>query len=320
MAQPTNLVDTYDAVNTIKESLEDVIYLITPDATPFFSRSQKKSISNTLHEWNTSSLRASTLNNANIEGDETTSEARTQTTRLNNVTQIFKNSVAVSDTDTAIDHAGRSGVMASEMLKVLKEQKLDVEKTMFSNQPKNAGNASTARRMAGAATWVTTNVNFQSGNSGANPTGDGSDARTDDGTPTAFTQTKFDSVMQSVWTNGGEPDVCYLSPFNMNAALSFVGNNNQRANVVADNERVVNSLSVYLTPWGQISFNPSREVRGSDVWIMQSDMWHVGVLRAAKNVALAKTGDSERRQITQELTMICANESASGLIADNTAS
>lgn len=320
MAQPTNLVDTYDAVNTIKESLEDVIYLITPDATPFFSRSQKKSISNTLHEWNTSSLRASTLNNANIEGDETTSEARTQTTRLNNVTQIFKNSVAVSDTDTAIDHAGRSGVMASEMLKVLKEQKLDVEKTMFSNQPKNAGNASTARRMAGAATWVTTNVNFQSGNSGANPTGDGSDARTDDGTPTAFSQSKFDSVMQSVWTNGGEPDTCYLSPFNMNAALSFVGNNNQRANVVADNERVVNSLSVYLTPWGQISFNPSREVRGSDVWIMQSDMWHVGVLRAAKNVALAKTGDSERRQITQELTMICANESASGLIADNTAS
>ena len=117
-----------------------------------------------MHEWNTSSLRASTLNNANIEGDDTVSEARTQTTRLNNSTQIFKNSVAVSDTDTAIDHAGRSGVMASEMLKVLKEQKLDVEKTMFSNQAKNAGNASTARKMAGAATWVTTNVNFQSGN------------------------------------------------------------------------------------------------------------------------------------------------------------
>ena len=322
MAQPTNLVDTYDAVNTIKESLEDVIYLITPEDTPFFSKSQKKSISNTLHEWNTGSLRSSSTNNAHIEGDETTSEARTQTTRLNNVTQIFKNSVAVSDTDTSIDHAGRSGVMAHEMLKVLKEQKLDVEATMFANQSKVSGNASTARKMAGLGSWVTTNVNFVTGGSpsGANPTGDGTDTRTDDGTPTAFTQAKFDAVMQSVWTNGGSPDVCYLSPFNMTAALGFVGNNNQRANVVADNERVVNSLSVYLTPWGQISFQPSREVRGSDVWIMQSDMWHVGVLRAAKNVPLAKTGDSERRQITQELTMICANEKASGLIADNTAS
>jgi len=322
MAQPSNLVDTYDAVNTIKESLEDVIYLISPESTPFFSKCQKKSISNTLHEWNTSSLRASTLNNANIEGDDTVSEARTQTTRLNNVSQIFKNSVAVSDTDTSIDHAGRSGVMASEMLKVLKEQKLDVEKTLFSNQSKVSGNATTARKMAGAATWVTTNVNFVTGGSpsGANATGDGSDSRVDDGTPTVFTQAKFDDVMQSVWTNGGEPDSCYLNPFNMTKALGFVGNNNQRANVVADNEKVVNSLSVYLTPWGQISFQPSREVRGSDVWIMSSDMWHVGVLRAAKNVALAKTGDSERRQITQEITMVCANEAASGLIADNTTS
>ena len=152
MAQPTNLVDTYDAVNTIKERPRGRYLSYNPKCHPIFSRSQKKSISNTLHEWNTSSLRASTLNNANIEGDDTVSEARTQTTRLNNSTQIFKNSVAVSDTDTAIDHAGRSGVMASEMLKVLKEQKLDVEKTMFSNQAKNAGNASTARRMAGATT------------------------------------------------------------------------------------------------------------------------------------------------------------------------
>ena len=320
MAQPANLVDTYDAVNTIKESLEDVIYLITPEATPFFSKSQKKSISNTLHEWNTSSLRASVLTNAHIEGDETTSEARTQSTRLNNHTQIFKNSVAVSDTDTNIAHAGRSGVMAYEMLKVLKEQKLDVEKTLFSNVAKVAGSATAARKMAGAPTWVTSNVDLQTGNSGANATGDGTDTRTDDGSPTAFSQTKFDSVMQSVWTNGGEPDTCYLSPFQMNKALAFTGNNNQRANVVAADERVVNSLSVYLTPWGQISFQPSREVRSRDVWIMTSDMWHIGVLRPAKNVALAKTGDSERRQITQELTMICANEAASGLIADNTTS
>ena len=121
---------------------------------------RKKSISNTLHEWNTSTLRSSVLTNAHIEGDDTTSEARTQTTRLNNVTQIFKNSVAVSDTDTNIAHAVVSGVMANEMLKVLKEQKLDVEKTLFSNQSKVAGNTTTARKMAGAATWVTTNVNF----------------------------------------------------------------------------------------------------------------------------------------------------------------
>ena len=74
----------------------------------------------------------------------------------------------------------------------------------------------------------------------------------------------------------------------MNKALAFTGNNNQRANVVAGDERVVNSLSIYLTPWGQVSFQPSRENRSRDVFIMQDDMWEVPVLRGTKNVALAK--------------------------------
>ena len=159
-----------------------------------------------------------------------------------------------------------------------------------------------------------------SASSGANATGDGTDARTDSGAPTAFTQTKFDAVMQSIWENGGTPGTCYLSAFQMNKALSFTGNNNQRANVMGADERVVNSLSVYLTPWGQVAFQPSRENRSRDVYIMQDDMWEAAVLRPTKNVALAKTGDATVRQITTELTLVCKNEKASGMIADNTTS
>ena len=165
-----------------------------------------------------------------------------------------------------------------------------------------------------------TNVNFQSGNSGANPTGDGTDARTDDGTPTAFSQAKFDDVMQSIWEQGGNPDVCYLSAFQMNVALGFAGNNNQRSTVKAEDERVIKHMDVYVTPWGTVEFVPSRENRSRDVFIMQSDMWAVGVLRPTKNIALAKTGDSTTRQVTTELTLICKNEKASGIIADNTTS
>ena len=53
---------------------------------------------------------------------------------------------------------------------------------------------------------------------------------------------------------------------------------------------------------------------------MQSDMWCVGVLRPTKNIALAKTGDATTRQVTTELTLVCKNEKASGIIADNTTS
>jgi len=318
MAQPTNTFDTYDSVG-IKEDLQDVIYQISPEETPFYSACKKVKASNTLHEWQTDALRAS-ADNKHIEGDDTTSEARSATTRLGNYTQIFKNSVSIPDTDEALKKAGRSAEIAYQTLKIAKEQKLDIEKALFANNARVAGNATTARELAGAPAWLVTNVNFQSGDSGADPTGDGTDARTDDDTPTDFTQAKFDATMQSIWSEGGKPDVCYLSAYQMDIALGFTGNNNQRSAVQAGDQKVVKSLSVYVTPWGTVEFAPTRENRGRDVFIMQSDMWCVGLLRPTKNTALAKTGDSTRRQVLTELTLVCKNEKASGIIADNTVS
>jgi len=321
MAQPTNTFDSYDAVG-IRESLEDVIYDISPEQTPFYSACKKVKASNTFHEWQTDALRSSAAN-AHVEGDDTAAEARSATSRLGNYTQIFKNAVSIPDTDEGLKKAGRAAEIAYQTLKIAKEQKLDIEKALFDNNARVAGNSTTARELAGAPAWLVTNVDFQSGNSGANPTGDGTNARTDDGTPTAFTQTKFDNVMQSIWEQGGKPDVCYLSAFQMNKALGFVGMNNQRSTIgasVGGTNSVVNAMDVYVTPWGTVEFMPTRENRSRDVFIMQSDMWAVGVLRPTKNSALAKTGDSTRRQVLTELTLVCKNEKASGIIADNTTS
>jgi hypothetical protein len=318
MAQPTNTLDSYD-VRGIREDLSDVIYDISPEETPFYTACAKAKATNTLHEWQTDALRASG-DNAHIEGDDTIAEARSATVRLNNRTQIFKNSVVIPGTDQGLNKAGRAREMAYQVLKIAKEQKLDIEKAMFANQAKVAGDSTTARRMAGVPAWLTTNTNFQSGSSGADPTGDGSNARTDDGTPTAFSQTKFDAVMQSIWVSGGKPDSVYLSAFQMNLALGFTGNNNQRSNITAEAEKVIKHMAVYVTPWGTVEFKPTRENRARDVFIMQDDMWAVGVLRATKNEELAKTGDNEKRQVVTELTLVCRNEKSSGGIYDNTTS
>jgi len=315
MAQPSNTFDSYDAVG-IREDLSDVITNISPEETPFYTKASKSRARNTLHEWQTDSLRASAAN-AHIEGDATTADARSATTRLGNYTQIFKNAVVVPDTDEGLDKAGRAREIAYHTLKIAKEQKLDIEKALFDNNARAAGNSTTARELAGAPAWLVSNVDFQSGNGGANPIGDGTNARTDDGTPTAFSQTKFDTVMQSIWENGGKPDTVYLSATQMNIALGFTGNNNQRSQVQAGDERVVKSLAVYVTPWGTCEFMPSRENRSRDVFIMQDDMWEVATLRPTKNVALAKTGDNTTRQVVTELTLVCKNEAASGIIADN---
>ena len=313
MAQPTNTFDSYDA-RGIREDLQDVIYDISPSETPFYSSVAKVTASNTYHEWQTDALRSSAAN-AHVEGDDTAAEARTATSRLGNYTQIFKNAVSVPDTDSGLKKAGRAAEMAYQILKVAKEQKLDIEKALFDNNARVAGSSSVARELAGAPAWLITNTSFGTG--GADATGDGTDARTD-GTQEVFSQARFDTVMQSIWESGGRPDVVYLSAFQMNKALGFTGNNNQRSQVQAGDEKVIKSLAVYVTPWGTVEFMPTRENRSRDVFIMQKDMWAVGVLRPTKNTELAKTGDSTRRQVVTELTLVCKNEAANGGIFDNT--
>ena len=318
MAQPANTFDSYDSVG-IKEQLQDIIYNISPEETPFYSKSSKTSARNTLVEWQTDSLRASAAN-AHIEGDATAGEARSATTRLGSYTQIFKNAVVVPDTDEGLDKAGRAKEVAYQTLKIAKEQKLDIEKALFDNNARVAGNSTTARELAGVPAWLTTNTDFGA-NEGADPTGDGTDARTDETTTLiAFSQARFDGVMQSIWEEGGKPDTVYLSAFQMNKALDFTGNNNQRSAVQAGDERVIKSMAIYVTPWGTISWMPSRENRSRDVFIMQDNMWEVAVLRPTKNVALAKTGDNTTRQVVTELTLCAKNEAANGGIFDNTTS
>ena len=311
MAQPANTFDSYD-VKGIREDLENVIYDISPEETPFYSSLKKVKASNTYHEWQTDSLRSSAAN-AHIEGDDTAGEARVATTRIGNRTQIFKNAVIIPDTDEGLDKAGRAAEMAYQVLKIAKEQKLDIESALFANNAAAAGSSTVARELAGLGAWVKTNTN--KGANGVDPTGDGSDARTD-GTDRDFSQALFDDVMQKVWTSGGNPDRVYLSPTNMNVALSFTGGGNSRRNIDAAKETVYNSVDVYVTPWGTVEFTPSRECRGDDVYILQSDMWEVAVLRGTKNTEMAKTGDATKRQVVTELTLCAKNEAASGLIAD----
>lgn len=318
MAQPTNTYDSYDT-NGIREDLEDIIFNVAPDETPFLSKCKKVTATNTNHEWQTDTLRAGVIN-AHIEGDDTTADAATATTRLGNYTQIFKNAVIVPDTDQGLNKAGRAREIGYQSLKIAKEQKLDIEVAMFQNNAKVAGNSTTAREMAGVPSWVATNV---VNNDGTAATGDGTDDYTG-GTLEALSQANFDQMLQNTWANGGNPDTVYLSAPHMQVALGFTGNNNQRSTIGAADGKVANLMEVYITPWGKVTFVPSRNlfsvpnVLNNDFYVFacQSDMWKVGMLRPTKNTELAKTGDSTKRQIVTECTLIACNEKSSGMVAD----
>ena len=312
MTQPTNTFDTYDSVG-IREDLSNVIYNVSPEETPMLSSIAKVSATNTLHEWQTDANRAATTN-ANIEGDDTTAESRSATSRIGNYTQIFKNACTISGTDESVKNAGRGKEMSYQIVKIGAEQKTDIELALFANNARVAGNSTTARELGGLGSFVSTNVT-NVGTGGANPTGNGTDARTD-GTQTVFSQADFDTCSQEIWQEGGKPDTVYLSTFQMNKALGFTGNNNQRSTGASG--KVENLLNIYMTPWGNVSFVPSRHNRARDVYIIQKDKLALASLRPMKNEALSKTGDNDKRQVLCEATLVVRNEKALGLIADCT--
>ena len=288
MSQPANTFDTYDTKG-IREDLSNIIYDISPEETPLVSAIAKVKASSTFFEWQVNSLRDA-ANNAHIEGSTTSAQAIVPTTREGNYTQIMKNSIITSGTNDVVEAAGRTNSeMSYNILREAIVQKLDIEKAIFENIARVAGNATTARKLGGLGAWLKTNTSFNTAGSGANPTG-----------------------------SGGKPDAVYLSAFQMNKALGFSGNNNQRQTGAVGT--VNNNMAIYMTPWGQVTWQPCRENRSRDLYIIEHDKLAIATLRPMKNEALAKTGDNEHRQIVSEQTLQVRSEASLGGVFDLTTS
>jgi hypothetical protein len=317
MGQPADTFSTYDAKG-LREDLSDIITMISPEDTPFLDAIATKTAKATLHEWQTDSLASASEDNAVIEGDDATTDAADPTTRLGNYTQISDKVARVTGTLESVEKAGRKREMARQVMKKTAELKLDIEKRLFCNQAKVAGNDSTARETAGLESWIKTNTSAGAG--GSDPaTADGAATRTD-GTQRVFTEDLMQDVLGSIWDEGGKPDVAYMSAFQLRKASLFTGGAS-RVDKTED-KKVFATVEVYVSPYGTIRFMPSRQHRSRSVPIVQTDKWAIATLsgRWFRNWPLAKTGDTERRQILSEYTLVALNEKASGLVADLTTS
>ncbi len=311
MALPTNTQTTF-STNGIREDLVNVIYDVSPVETPFMSSIPKVKASGTLHEWQTDSL-ASPANNAQLEGDDAQADPATATTRLGNYTQISRKVARVSGTNRAVNSAGRSDELDYQVLKRGRELKRDIETALLANKAKNAGSAGVARELAGVPAWIATNTNFGTG--GADPTGDGSNARTD-GAQRAFAEADLKAVLGNIFDAGGQPDLIMVGSFNKQQMSAFSGNATRT--VDAKDKRLTAAIDVYVSDFGELSVIPNRFMRARDALILQTDMWAFATLRDFEEVPLAKTGDSDAVMIVTEYTLEARNEASSGGVFDLT--
>lgn len=313
MAQPAATFATNDMVG-IREDLSDVIYDISPTETPFLSAVAQSEAKARLHEWQTDVLAAAS-NNAAIEGDNAPATAATATSRLNNRTQISTKDARVSGSARAVDTAGRADELDYQILKRGRELKRDMETALLANKAKVTGTDILASELAGVPAWITTNTDF--GATGADPTGDGTDARTD-GTQRAFTEAQLKIVLRSSWDAGGNADRLMVGAFNRQIASTFGAATKFQK---AEDKTINASFDVYDSDFGELRIEPNRFMRSRDALILQTDMWGVAFLPGRNMVSfdLAKTGDTDARQILSEYTLVAKNEKASAIVADLTA-
>lgn len=327
MTQITNAFSSYDAVAN-REDLSDVIYNIDPFDTPIMSAIGRRNVDSRLFDWQTEELPAVDLANAKPEGDDILGaggnssqlQAGQVTVRLRNTTQISYRNASVTGSQEASNPAGKNSEMARQIAIKGKALKRDMETILCQAQPVDYGSDGTPIRKTRALEhWLTSNTSR--GAAGAAAISE--TAAMTPGTQRDLTETLVKDVLQTAYTNGAEPTLFVVGPFNKRVVSRFVGRATAtqpvNLNDVGRNE-VVQSVAVYSSDFGDLKVIPSRWIRTRTALILDPEYAAVAFFRSFRTEDLAKIGDGKSKMVLAEWGLEVRNEKAHAAIFDLTTS
>lgn len=302
MAIPTDTFTSYDAIGN-REDLIDVITNIDPIDTWFTSNSGTARAKARFHEWQTDVL-ATAAENALIEGDDATNVAITPTVRSGNYTQILRKVFQITDTQDAVDKAGRDSEMSYQTTKHLKELARDIEYALVINSASASGATGTARKLLGVDGWISDNVT----------TGTGTASE-------ALTESMLNDNLQLIWADGGKPSTVLCGAFQKRAISAFTTNTRD---IGATRKELVSAVDIYRSDFGTLEVRLHHQINTThpDQLYVLGDMmlWKKAWLRPIKMENLARTGAASRKMVEAELTLESRQEKGSGKITGLTTS
>jgi hypothetical protein len=279
----------------VAEDVSSTIANISPSATPFQSLVKSEKVHSRTFEWLEDSLR-SAANTALVEGADSSMTAVGQPTTRSNTTQIVGESFQVSATSDAVKTHGRAKETAYNLAKVLKQVKLDVEKSMIGvSQAAVAGSASAARKMASIDQQISTTVD-----AGSNSTD-------------ALTEAKLLELGQTCYTNGSDPSVLMIKPADSTIIAGFASSSNRQRDL-ADAKTLVNSIDVLVTSFGTYKVILNRLNLATNAYLIDPSMFKQCVLRPFTRTLLAKSGDSDKHMVIGEISVQHSQFADSGMI------
>jgi hypothetical protein len=299
---------TYNQVG-IREDLEEIIYNIAPMDTYFFNHVSKSKARNTRHDWQTDVLDTPSASNAYAEGDDFSAQAITPTSKLSNYTQIARKDFVITRTANIVNTAGRKEELAYQTVLKGKALKRDIECSLVQNKAATVGTTAAARVSASAETWIytTNHVSGTSQTTNTTPAPVGGLATTagTDGSATALVEADFKNALQQAWSMGGETDVVLLSPTMKAKSDLFTGVATRFRNVAAnDQAAIVGASDIYVSSFGSHKIQLSRYMRISAILFLDLSTWGVAWLDPIHMENIAKSGDTEKRMLVGEYTLV----------------
>ena len=318
MTAPTNTITSATPNVGTREDLEDSIYRVAPEETPFVSNIGTTKAKAIYHEWQTETLAAAVATNAQLEGDDYTLSAGNLTTRVGNYVQIHAKTGGVSETQEVVDKAGRDSELARQ--KVLKtiEMKRDLETRVIGNYASVAESGATTRKTAGILAWITSNDNRGAGGSDGGFSA-GIVAAATNGTQRTFTEALVKATWATIFTNGGKPTQAYMSGTHKQQFSAFTGIADIRADVSGKGMATIyGAADVYVGDFGSLTLIPHAYGLTRDCVLVDPKMAAIATLRGVSSKTLASSGDNEKFLITMEKGLVIRNQAAHGVIADLT--
>lgn len=321
---PTNTLTTPSVVK-VKEDVVDQIFNFNPSDAPLLSMIGRQSIDNVYFEWQRDQYRTPDQTRGAIEGADATYAAQTEPTLLNNRTQIFQDTVSVSNTAERVKKYGRDKEAKRLKMKKMIELKRDIEAAAIASGATVTGTDSIAGKMRGLYGFIT---NDRLGVAGSPASPD----PTTNTAPVAGTAESFDEDdlklgIQTCYENGGDGSVVLCSPSHKVRISGFSGGVQKTNEVGGRSAAVVNAaFDFYRSDFGVTKIVPNRVMAGATaglrntVYIVDADKLALAVLRGFESEQMATVGDAKQWQVRTEVSLLVRDEKPLYAIRDCTVS
>ena len=290
----------------LREDVIDIMFQITPEATPLYNAIGDSQANGTRHQWTTRALDPRATNKVQEGAVWGTYNTAKIGTRRTNYTQIFQKLPQVSRSAQSSAVVAISDLMADQIEMRMTEAKGDMELALINGTGTSAtADSATARGLNGIKLASTAD------HGGSNYFTYGSTG--------SFSETMFTDLLEQVWTDGANPMDCISGAKIKRKIGQFTGGATK--NFLSADKRVISIVNIIETDFGVVTAQISRDVSSTadgppfyDVIVFDRNMLKKAWLDSPFVQDIPGIGDSRQAAVMAEMTLEFGHADAIGVL------